>query len=112
MIAVLFSCAILYSIVFTKLASIITSDSLFMLSNMAATAVSGPGPRQCACPRCAQIPTPTRAARRAGVSQGPRVRRYALARQIVEFDMRVIRGEEDTAVYGQPFMLLGDALES
>jgi hypothetical protein len=83
-----------------------------MLSNMAATAVSGPGPRQCACPRCAQIPTPTRAARRAGVSQGPRVRRYALARQIVGFDMRVIRGEEDTAVYGQPFMLLGDALES
>ncbi|KAF8265133.1 elongation factor TS-domain-containing protein [Lactarius quietus] len=35
----------------------------------------------------------------------------ALARQIVGFDTRVIRGEEDAALYGQPFMMLGDALE-
>jgi len=35
----------------------------------------------------------------------------ALARQIVGFDTRVIRGEEEGALYGQPFMMLGDALE-
>ncbi|KAI9453543.1 elongation factor TS-domain-containing protein [Lactarius psammicola] len=34
----------------------------------------------------------------------------ALARQIVGFDTRAIRGEEG-ALYGQPFMMLGDALE-
>ena len=34
----------------------------------------------------------------------------ALARQIVGFDTRAIRGE-DGALYGQPFMMLGDALE-
>ena len=35
----------------------------------------------------------------------------ALARQIVGFDTRAIRGEEEGALYGQPFMMLGDALE-
>jgi elongation factor Ts len=35
----------------------------------------------------------------------------ALARQIVGFDTRAIRGEEEGALYGQPFMMLGDAVE-
>ena len=35
----------------------------------------------------------------------------ALARQIVGFDTRTIRGEEEGALYGQPFMMLGGALE-
>lgn len=35
----------------------------------------------------------------------------ALARQIVGFDTRAIRGGEEGALYGQPFMMLGDALE-
>ena len=35
----------------------------------------------------------------------------SLARQIVGFDTRTIRGDEEGALYGQPFMMLGDALE-
>ncbi len=35
----------------------------------------------------------------------------ALARQIVGFSTDVIRGEEGGALYGQPFMMLGDARE-
>jgi len=35
----------------------------------------------------------------------------ALARQIVGFDTRTIHGEEEGALYGQPFMMFGDALE-
>jgi elongation factor Ts len=35
----------------------------------------------------------------------------ALARQIVGFDTRTVRGEEEGALYGQPFMMLGGALQ-
>ena len=35
----------------------------------------------------------------------------ALARQIVGFDTRTIRRDEEGALYGQPFMMLGDTLE-
>jgi elongation factor Ts len=34
----------------------------------------------------------------------------ALARQIVGFDTRTIRGGDEGALYGQPFMMLGDAV--
>ena len=35
----------------------------------------------------------------------------ALARQIVGFDTRTIRGEDEGSLYRQPFMMLGDAVE-
>ena len=35
----------------------------------------------------------------------------ALARQIVGFETRTIRGGDEGSLYGQPFMMLGDAVE-